>query len=75
LLPHSTSPSGVLIVGHFREARRSVPRVHAAFPHSLIRWENSLLSREKFPVPMRREFRRNYLIYRAENRAGFRFCG
>jgi benzodiazapine receptor len=57
--------------GPLSQSGTNVPRAHA----SLTRWENSLLSREKFPVPMRREFRRNYLSYCAENRARFRSCG
>ena len=35
----------------------------AALPRSLMRQENSLLSRKKFPVPIRREFRGNRMIY------------
>jgi len=43
-----------------------VPRAHAAFPDTLGKF--AVLSRQ-FPVLLRREFRRNHLIYRAENRA------
>jgi len=37
--------------------------------YSLIRPGNSLVSSRKFPVPMRREFHRNYLIYGVKSRA------
>jgi hypothetical protein len=39
------------------------------FPLSLIAALRSLFSEKKFPVPVRREFRRNQLIYGAENKA------
>jgi len=51
---------------------RNVPRAHAAFPDTLGKVAG--LSR-KFPVLLRREFRRNHLIYRAENSACSRSCG
>jgi hypothetical protein len=43
-----------------------VPRAHAAFPDTLGKF--AVLSR-KFPVLLRREFRRNHLIYRAEKQS------
>jgi hypothetical protein len=51
--------------------RRSVPPRSTLY--SLLRWENSLLSPRKFPVPWLREFGCNRLIYGAESRASFRF--
>ena len=45
---------------------RSVPRAHGAFPDTLRKF--TVLSRN-FPVLLLREFRRNHLIYCAENRA------
>jgi hypothetical protein len=51
---------------------RSVPRAHGAFPDTLRKF--AVLSR-KFPVLLLREFPRNHLIYRAENRACSRSCG
>jgi hypothetical protein len=45
---------------------RSVPPCSWAFPDTLRKF--AVLSR-KFPVLLLREFRRNHLIYCAENRA------
>ena len=49
---------------------RSVPRAHGAYPDTLGKF--AVLSR-KFPVLLRREFRRNHLIYRAEKRSRIPF--
>jgi hypothetical protein len=43
-----------------------LPRAHAAFPDTLGKF--AALSR-KFPVLLRREFRRNHVIYRAEKQS------
>jgi hypothetical protein len=37
--------------------------------HSLIRWGKFAVLSRKFPVLLRREFRRNHLIYRAEKQS------
>jgi hypothetical protein len=44
-------------------------KVHRALAsRSLLAVKLSLLSEKKFPIPMRREFRLNQLIYGAENK-------